>query len=102
MLQLNLKPCRAPAWAPNGHLQTLWSHFLASEVLSSRGERWTIPLEGGDKLIASYLKGETETLVYLFHGLSGSTDADYMQRTALVASRRGHSVLLVNHRGCGE
>ena len=50
---------------------------------------------------AFYSPGTSGVLVAVFHGLSGDTDADYMRATSGVARAAGHSVLLVNHRGCG-
>src|SRR5207253_11084785 len=47
-------------------------------------------------------RGKSPVVVSLFHGLSGSIDADYMQRTAIQYLALGHSVFLVNHRGAGE
>ncbi|MEZ4749818.1 MAG: hypothetical protein R3B54_04090 [Bdellovibrionota bacterium] len=41
-------------------------------------------------------------MVCLFHGLGGSAEADYMQRTARTCLELGLSVVRVNHRGCGE
>jgi hypothetical protein len=51
--------------------------------------------------VGFFLEGTSDTCVYLFHGLSGTTDADYIQRTARVSQSLGHSVFMVNHRGCG-
>jgi predicted alpha/beta-fold hydrolase len=61
-----------------------------------------IPLPDGDRLIGFYLQGSSDLVVYLFHGLSGSTEGDYIRRTAQVAQSLGHSVLMMNHRGCGD
>lgn len=99
--RLKLVPCKAPVWARSGHAQTLFGHFLPSPLLSDLGERLTIELADGDRLVAFYLKGRSGKTVYLFHGLSGSTEADYISRTALIARRHGHSVFMANHRGCG-
>jgi predicted alpha/beta-fold hydrolase len=40
--------------------------------------------------------------VHLFHGLGGSSDADYMRRTAALFAEQGHTILAINHRGSGE
>lgn len=61
-----------------------------------------IPLPDGDRLIARKIDGKSDTVLYLFHGLTGSTEADYMQRTAALGVELGHTIYLVNHRGCGE
>ena len=41
-------------------------------------------------------------MIYLFHGLAGSTDSTYIHRTAILMQRQGHTVIMLNHRGCGE
>lgn len=98
---MNLEPCLAPWWAPEGHSQTILGHLLPSPRLTQDGRRVELPLEGGDKLILFIYEGTTSVVVYLFHGLAGSSDSSYMHRSALLALRAGHTVILVNHRGCG-
>jgi hypothetical protein len=102
MIQLNLQPCLPPFWAPSGHAQTVLGHLLPSKMLKQKGERIEISVSGGDKLVGFILSGTSNTVVYLFHGLAGSTDSTYMHRTAELALKLGHSVVMVNHRGCGE
>jgi uncharacterized protein len=101
MTPLKLEPCLPPRWAGNGHLQTLLGHLLPSPKLSLLGQRHEIILPDGDRLVGFFHEGDSKTVVYLFHGLSGTSDADYIHRTALVSRLLGHSVFLVNHRGCG-
>jgi uncharacterized protein len=101
MIKLDLEPCLPPLWAPTGHAQTILGHLLPSPKLKNLGQRVEIDLPGGDQLIGFLTKGESTTLVYIFHGLAGSTDATYMHRTAQLALNLGHSVFMVNHRGCG-
>jgi predicted alpha/beta-fold hydrolase len=61
-----------------------------------------IPVDDGDRLVGFVDDGATTTVVYIFHGLSGSTDSSYIHRTAILAKRLGHTTFLLNHRGCGE
>ncbi|HEX4923169.1 MAG TPA: alpha/beta fold hydrolase [Bdellovibrionales bacterium] len=98
---LQLEPCEPPPWARSGHAQTVFGHFLPSPMLRDLGERVTLELPDGDRLVAYYRAGLSGKTVYLFHGLSGSTEADYIHRTAILARAHGHSVYLANHRGCG-
>jgi predicted alpha/beta-fold hydrolase len=97
-----LEPCVAPAWARGGHLQTLIGHFLPSPILKEQGERVELDVVGGDRVVAHFIAGASQTVVYLFHGLGGFSHSSYMQRTALLARARGHSVFMFNHRGCGD
>lgn len=85
-----------------GHAQTILGHLIPSDTVKVRGEKILVPLEGNEKLSAVLYGGSSGYMVSLFHGLSGSADADYMQRTALQYLREGHSVVLVNHRGAGD
>lgn len=102
MVQQPLLPLIPPFWANNGHLQTLLGHLLPSEKPQINGESVEVDLSDGDRLCGSYIPGSKPTLVYFFHGLGGSTQADYMQRGVGVCLRRGFHVLSMNHRGCGQ
>lgn len=100
------KPCRPPLWARTGHGQTILSHFIPTRAPDLKAgtagvEVHDIPLPCGDKLRAFYAAGSTGILVAVFHGLSGDTSADYVRKTARLVRAAGHSVLAVNHRGCG-
>jgi len=102
-----LIPCRPPIWARDGHSQTLLGHLLPSQELSpenaNAGEKINVTLESeNERIVTTYLRGRSRTVVYLFHGLGGYSHAHYMQRTARIARTLGHHVFLNNHRGCGE
>jgi predicted alpha/beta-fold hydrolase len=97
-----IPPCIPPLWAKAGHMQTIMGHLLSSPKLSERGEQLNITLDKDtERIHSTYLNGSSRTVVYLFHGLGGSTEASYMQRTAIVARKFGHHVFMNNHRGCG-
>ena len=99
---LKLDPCTPPAWAPTGHAQTILGHFLQSPKLRHKGRRVEIPLSDGDRLIGFIEQGTSNTVIYIFHGLAGSTDSSYIHRTSILAQKLGHTVFTLNHRGCGE
>jgi predicted alpha/beta-fold hydrolase len=99
----SLPICEPPFWAFEGHLQSILGHLLPSKTLKETGEVIHIPvIHGPDKILSKYFKGEKPIVVYLFHGLGGSSDASYMHRTAIVARDLGLHVFMTNHRGCGE
>jgi predicted alpha/beta-fold hydrolase len=100
--KFHLEPCRLPVWASNGHLQTIAGHLLRHPPLENKGKRVEISTSDNDKLIGFITNGSSDTVVYLFHGLAGNTDSNYMHRVARVAQNLGHTVIMVNHRGCGE
>lgn len=102
MIDLNLRPCEPPVWARTGHRQTILGHILPSPKLRTKGRRLEIILPDGDRLVGFIQDGTTSTVVYIFHGLAGSTDGTYMHRTSIVAQKLGHTVVMFNHRGCGE
>lgn len=102
-VRARLLPCRPPIWARSGHTQTMLGHLLPSPALKTKGKRFNVTLESeNERIVTTYLKGKTKTVVYLFHGLGGSSQAAYMHRTALIARHLGHHVFLNNHRGCGD
>ncbi len=98
----DLHPCAKPFWAPTGHSQTVLGFYLPTAPLEKKGEKFEIPLPDGDRLFIRYLAGTSHTIVYLLHGLGGDTNSNYMVRTARICQKLGHSVYLINHRGCGE
>lgn len=102
MGQTQLPVLVPPRWARGSHLQTLLGHLLPSNTQTLQGERVIVDLPDGDKLAGSYYEGTRPILVYAFHGLGGSTQADYMKRTLDLCTRRGYHVLMMNHRGCGS
>lgn len=102
-VRARLLPCRPPVWAPEGHSQTMLGHLLPSPSLKEKGQVLNVTLESEEeRIVTTYHKGRTRTVVYLFHGLGGFSHAGYMQRTARIARAMGHHVFLNNHRGCGE
>jgi len=100
-MNLQLEPCIPPIWAQGGHSQTLWAHFLPSPRLQQEGKRVEIALPDLDVLVGRFHEGSSSFILLLFHGLGGSNDSTYIHRTSLLALKMGHSVLAMNHRGCG-
>lgn len=99
---MKLLPCEPPLWALNGHAQTILGHLLPSQRLADKGKRCDLLLSDGDTLVAFVQEGPSPTVVYIFHGLAGSTDSSYIHRTSRLAQALGHTVVIANHRGCGE
>jgi hypothetical protein len=97
-----LEPCIPPLWAKNGHAQTIMAYLLPSTPPKIGGEDHIIPLDDGDRLTATVYRGSSPFVLILFHGLNGSVDSNYMWRTLALAQEMNHTVVLVNHRGCGR
>jgi len=98
---LTLERCVPPFWARTGHAQTIWGHLLRSPRLRVEGERVEVELQDGDRLVGARFAGGGGRVAYLFHGLGGSSEADYIRRATAVCLRRGYTVYAINHRGCG-
>ncbi len=101
LTEIEIEPCRPPLWATGGHGQTLLGHFLPSPSPPDPGDPIDIHLPDGDRLVAHFTPGAADVVLYLFHGLGGSGEADYMKRQVMLARQRGYKVYAVNHRGCG-
>jgi hypothetical protein len=91
-----------PFWARGGHLQTILGHVFRKGCEIAQGEDIDLELPDGDALAANLLSGDSDTVVYLFHGLGGSICSGYMIRIAKLCHELGHTVFRVNHRGCGR
>jgi predicted alpha/beta-fold hydrolase len=96
-----LLKCDPPFWAKTGHLQTILGHVLPSAALSQSAKDVVIELSDQEKLTAQIFVGRSPFVVLIFHGLTGSIDSGYMQRSARIALAQGHTCVLINHRGCG-
>ncbi|HVJ65033.1 MAG TPA: alpha/beta fold hydrolase [Bdellovibrionota bacterium] len=99
--RIELEPCVPPIWARTSHAQTIFAHLLPSREQPGAGERFDLNLEDGDVLAATVHRGDSPFVVALFHGLGGSCQSGYIRRTTEIALRLGHTVVTVNHRGCG-
>jgi len=58
-------------------------------------------LPDDDRLVGTRFAGGEQRVAYLFHGLGGTSEADYIRRTTALCLRRGYTVYAMNHRGCG-
>lgn len=101
-LELNLKPFEPFFKFETAHTQTLLGHFIKSPVFGKKLKVHQIQLPDGDQMSVQTHIGKSQFIVVVFHGLGGTADSDYMHRTAIVADRLGHSVVLVEHRGVGK
>lgn len=91
-IKKSILPCHPPIWAKHGHVQTILSHLIPSKIINENHQTHIIELEDGDQLFAKYYKGQIPSVIYLFHGLGGSSDSNYIQRTAIVARKLGMHV----------
>lgn len=102
-------PCRAPLWAHGGQAQTLLGYLLSSpgEALASGVERFEVQVDEADRVVTLEAAPLAATgplsgaVVHLFHGLTGSSDSNYVRLCASVLRRAGARVVAFNHRGQG-
>ncbi len=97
-----LIPCVSPLWAPEKHSQTILGDKLPSPSLKDPGDRWLLVLPDGDQIVCRVHTKDSPWVVFMMHGLTGSAEAGYTQRTARDLLAHGLSVVLMNHRNCGE
>ncbi len=98
----SLPPLRPPWWARGPHAQTILAHLKPSRCATPPWQSLALKLPDHDVIKLRVARGTSGLVVYLFHGLGGSADADYMRRAAALAWAKGHSIVAVNHRGAGE
>ncbi len=89
-----------------GDLQTLRNTVLARSItdLPGTGERFCLPLDGGDALSARLDRGDgdpSRPLIVLIHGLTGSETSHCVMLMARTLCDAGYSVLRLNLRGAG-
>tara|TARA_R110002111_G_scaffold103_7_gene1780 strand:+ start:23 stop:991 length:969 start_codon:yes stop_codon:yes gene_type:complete len=85
----------------NGHLQTIYPAIFRKKV-DLPFERERIKTPDGDFLDLDWLKGGSNSLVIISHGLEGNSQRPYMTGMAKVFFDAGYDVLNWNFRGCSE
>lgn len=99
---------RAPWWG--GDLQTLRNVLIGATepTYHAIARRLTLPMtDGSGDVLSAFLEQPNASrpghnpLIVLIHGLGGSEDSTYMQRTAAHWLERNHSVVRINLRGAG-
>ena len=97
---------KAPVWASNRHLQTIWPRFLIKKPrLALRWENLQLP--DGDFIELAWHSADANKhvsakgLVVIFHGLEGSAQSHYAAHLIKSVSDSGWDSVLVHFRGCG-
>lgn len=97
-------PYRAPWWLPEGHSQTLWRRFAAPVPIMQRRQR--VELSDGDFIDVDWVDAPDagdapgQAIVFLLHGLCGSSFSPYIQSLQRLLQQRGISSVAMNFRGC--
>ena len=93
---------RAPWFARNPHLQTLWGKFVQPErPVDAQRETWQTP--DGDDIVV--IRAGTELTdaprFVLFHGLEGTERSHYVPSLFRAAAARGWAADMMLFRSCG-
>lgn len=98
-----LRPYRAPAWLPGGHLQTLYPALaLRRGGPAFRRETWQTP--DADQIVVDWMDAADAQapVLVLFHGLEGSSASHYSQSLFAAARALGWHGVVPHFRSCGE
>jgi predicted alpha/beta-fold hydrolase len=99
-----VSPYRAPWWLPEGHSQTLWRRFAPPTPIRRRRQR--VELSDGDFIDVDWVDaaeasaGSEQPIVFLLHGLCGSSLSPYIQSQQILLQQRAISSVAMNFRGC--
>lgn len=98
-----VSPYRAPWWLPEGHSQTLWRRFVPPLPIQQRRQR--VELSDGDFIDVDWVDAKAsveqeQPIVFLLHGLCGSSLSPYIQSLQRLLQQRGVDSVAMNFRGC--
>lgn len=93
---------RAPWFARNAHLQTLWGKFVRPEPpVAAEREKWKTP-DGDDVFVIRANSDRVEVPRFvLFHGLEGTERSHYVSSLFRAAAERGWGADMLLWRSCG-
>lgn len=92
---------RAPAWAKNRHVQTIWPRFVQKrKPLDYTMERLTLPDDDFVDVAWGPKPKEPTGVITLFHGLEGSIRSHYANDMIATLSNFGWQVVMMHYRGC--
>lgn len=87
-----------------GQMQTLVGYFWPGTKPYPSEESWIVALPDGDcvTLDINFSSKPNAPILYLLHGLGGSSESTYKQRIARKLVSMGYHVIRHNHRGSGQ
>lgn len=92
---------KAPLWAQNRHVQTIWPRFFQRRLpLETTQQRLELPDGDFVDLAWSPRPEECKGIVPMFHGLEGSINSHYANDMIAQLNRDGWWVVLMHFRGC--
>lgn len=91
-------------WLPEGHSQTLWRKFTATQTAQHSRQR--IELSDGDYIDLDWALqpdaaiSRSNKITVVLHGLCGCSESPYVVSLQNLLSEGGHSSVAMNFRGC--
>ncbi|MDF2179231.1 hydrolase [Aliiglaciecola sp. CAU 1673] len=94
---------RAPWWAKNRHIQTIWPRFFQSrQQVILEWEQLALPDGDFVELAWTPEVPESKGLVVCFHGLEGSARSHYANDMLAMLHQHGWRGVMMHFRGCGN
>ena len=91
---------KAPWWAKNRHLQTIWGVMFRRLPALPTMKRKRIELNDGDFIDLDIHYKEGAPTLLLLHGLEGSIDSPYIRGMVDSASLKGWQIIVMHFRSC--
>lgn len=98
-IDLKLNPFEPLLPLLTGHTQTVLGYIITAKHAEAQYTEQILQLDDGDELLLEYLDNKSDKTVSIYHGFTGSSQADYIRRSANLAQDLGWNIVLVNHRG---
>ena len=92
---------RPPLFLRNGHLQTILPALLPRKFVVAY-DRERLEMDDGDFLDLNWVRGGSDKLAILLHGLEGSSEDGFALGMATLLHSAGWDVLGWNFRSCGR
>lgn len=96
---VNFKP---NIYNSNGHVQTLLGSLYKVNNLSNNYRKELLTLSDGDTISYHHYEGNSNFVVSIGHGLTGSNRSNYIKSITHELNKNGHTVIAFNHRNCGD
>ncbi len=91
---------KAPWWAKNCHLQTVWGSLFRRLPALPKMQRNRIELDDGDFIDVDIYPLENRPTLLLLHGLEGSIDSPYIRGMIESAKAKQWQIAVMHFRSC--
>lgn len=91
---------KAPWWAKNRHLQTVWGSLFRRLPTLPEMQRNRFELDDGDFIDVDIYRQENRPTILLLHGLEGSIDSPYIRGMIDSAKTKKWQIAVMHFRSC--